>query len=378
MKPALPHNETERLQALHKLQILDTKADPDFDALTKLAALICQSEISVISLIDKNRQWFKARLNMSELETPRETSFCAHAILQPDILTYVPDALLDPRFADNPNVNKENGIRFYAGAPLLLQPGLALGTLCVVDSVPRELTEDQQNALMLLAKQAVSLIQNRLLAREKALQQQTLLTVTEHVPVLLGQIDRQQRYVFCNKKYSEWFGIDPEKAIGRTVAEVFGSAINEELASSLQRCFAGEQIEHITPERFGRILNLCFVPQKNTGGIVEHVVIVASDITEMHLQQQKIQQERDRLDAIIQGTNLGTWEWNIQTSQTIYNPRWYQMLGLPEEPQTSISTWERLLHPDDIAHSKALLEQHFSGEVPFYDVKFRMRHSDGH
>ena len=378
MKPALPHNETERLQALHQLQILDTKADPDFDALTKLAALICQSEISVISLIDKNRQWFKARLNMSELETPRETSFCAHAILQPDILTYVPDALLDPRFADHPNVQTENGIRFYAGAPLLLQPGLALGTLCVVDSVPRELTEDQQNALMLLAKQAVSLMQNRLLAREKALQQQTLLTVTEHVPVLLGQIDRQQRYVFCNKKYSEWFGIDPEKAIGRTVAEVFGSAINEELASSLQRCFAGEQIEHITPERFGRILNLCFVPQKNSGGIVEHVVIVASDITEMHLQQQKIQQERDRLDAIIQGTNLGTWEWNIQTGQTIYNPRWYQMLGLPEEPQTSISTWERLLHPDDMAHSKALLEQHFGGEVPFYDVKFRMCHSDGH
>lgn len=378
MKPALPHNETERLQTLHQLQILDTNTDPDFDALTKLAALICQTPISVVSLVDDNRQWFKAKLNLQEQQTPRETSFCAHAILQPEQLTYVPDTLLDARFDNNPNVSKTNGFRFYAGAPLLIKPGLALGTLCVIDTVPRELTEAQQEALKLLAKQAVNLMQNRKLSREKTLQQQTLLTITEHVPVLLGQIDRQQRYLFCNKKYADWFGIDPTKTIGRTITEVFGQSIGDEFAPFLQRCFLGEQIEYTTPDRFGRILNLCFVPQKDTNGAVENVVIVAADITESHLHQQKIQQERDRLDAIIRGTNLGTWEWNIQTGQTIYNPRWYQMLGLPEEAQTSISTWETLLHPDDMAPSKAVLEQHFQGKVPFYDVKFRMRHRQGH
>jgi PAS domain S-box-containing protein len=378
MKPALPHNETERLQALHKLQILDTQTDPDFDALTKLAALICHTQTSVISLIDENRQWFKARLNLDELETPRATSFCAHAILQPEQLTYVPDAKLDARFANNPNVTKSNGIRFYAGAPLLIKPGLALGTLCVIDTVPRELTEAQQEALILLAKQAVSLMLNRKLHREKTLQQQTLFTITEHVPVLLGQIDQQQRYVFCNKKYDEWFGIDPITAIGSTIEDVFGSAVSEELAPALQRCYAGEQVEHTIHERFGRILNLCFVPQKSTDGTVEHVIIVANDITETHLHQQKMQQERDRLDAIIRGTNLGTWEWNIQTGQTIYNPRWYQMLGLQVEPHTSISTWESLVHPEDMASSKAALEQHFLGKTNFYDVKFRMRHTQGH
>lgn len=378
MKPALPHNEAERLNFLYQLQILDTQADPDFDALTRLAALICQSQTSLISLVDKDRQWFKAKLNLAENETGRDVSFCAHAILQPEQLTYVPDAISDPRFADSPLVTKPNGIRFYAGAPLVIKPGLAVGTLCVIDTTPRELTEAQKEALKLLAKQAVSLMQNRLLAREKAQQQQTLTTVTEHVPVLLGQIDRQQRYVFCNAKYSAWFGVKPEQAVGRTISEVFGKERSDELAPWLARCFAGEQVEYISPERNDRILSLCFVPQKTTQGEVEHVVIVGTDITESHLQQQKTQQERDRLDAIIQGTNLGTWEWNIQTGVTIYNARWYQMLGLPEESHTTIATWERLLHPDDLQPSTELLQQHFAGLLPFYDVKFRMRHQLGH
>uniref|UniRef100_UPI0027BA3DC3 PAS domain S-box protein n=1 Tax=Rheinheimera sp. TaxID=1869214 RepID=UPI0027BA3DC3 len=164
----------------------------------------------------------------------------------------------------------------------------------------------------------------------------------------------------------------------RSISEVFGQAISDELAPSLQRCFLGEQIEYITPERHGRILNLCFVPQKSAQNKVEHVVIVATDITESHLHQRKIQQERDRLDAIIQGTNLGTWEWNIQSGKTYYNSRWYQMLGLPVESHTTIATWEKLLHPDDMTPSTEMLKRHFAGLLPFYDVKFRMRHKDGH
>lgn len=378
MKPALPHNEAERLNFLYQLQILDTQADPEFEDLIRLAALVCGAETSLISLVDKDRQWFKARLNLPLCETARDISFCGHAILQPDELTYVQDATRDPRFADSPLVTQPNGIRFYAGAPLLLKPDIAVGTLCVIDSTPRELTNAQQEALKLLAKQAVSLMRNRLLAREKASQQQTLITVTEHVPVLLGQIDRQQRYVFCNGKYASWLGIKPEQVVNRTVEEIFDKSIQDEMSPWLARCFSGEQVTYVTPERHGRILSFCFVPQLSSAGAVEHVVIVGTDITESHLQQQKNQQERDRLDAIIQGTNLGTWEWNIQTGKTIYNARWYQMLGLTEEAETTIATWERLLHPDDLAPSYEALQRHFAGLLPFYDMKFRMRHHDGH
>ncbi len=378
MKPALPSNEAQRLQALYQLQILDSLHEPAFEALSKLACLICNAPTSALSLIDINRQWFKASINIDVPETPREEAFCAHAILTPDQLTYVPDTYNDPRFSDHPAVLRENGIRFYAGAPLRINEDIALGTLCVVDSVPRELSKEQLEALRLLSAQAVTLMQNRLIAINSLEQQQTLKTIAEHVPVLLGQVDRQFRYVFCNKKYADWFGIDTEAAIGRTIADIFGEQAFAELEPSLHKVLQGEQIDFVAQPRAGRVFNICFVPQKSPTGGYEHIIIVASDITDNHQQQLKTQHERDRLDAIIQGTNLGTWEWNIPTGRTYYNNRWFSMLGLPPDKHTTIKLWEQLLHPDDVAQATLLLQQHFNGELPFYDVKFRLLHSKGH
>jgi len=378
MKPALPANEAQRLDALYRLQILDSLQDPAFEALSKLACLICGTPTSALSLIDVDRQWFKARINIDVPETPRDEAICAHAILQPDQLTYVPDTLADPRFADHPAVLQEDGIRFYAGAPLRINSDIALGTLCVVDSVPRHLSEAQLEALRLLSAQAVTLMQNRLVALRSKEQKQTLSTIIEHVPVLLGQVDRQYRYVFCNQKYAQWFGIDRDAAIGKTVVEVFGQEAFAELEPHFQQVWQGKEVEFIAQPQSGRVFNINFVPQQSATGRIEHIIIVASDITDNHQQQQKTQHERDRLDAIIQGTNLGTWEWNIPTGRTYYNPRWFSMLGLPPEKQTSIQTWEKLLHPDDFAHATLLMQQHFKGDLPFYDVKFRMKHSQGH
>jgi PAS domain S-box-containing protein len=378
MKPALPSNEAQRLQALYQLQILDSLQEPAFEALNKLACLICNTPTSALSLIDVDRQWFKASINISVPETPRDEAFCAHAILTPDQLTYVPDTLNDPRFADHPAVLSANGIRFYAGAPLRIGDNIALGTLCVVDSVPRELNSEQLEALRLLSAQAVTLMQNRLVAIKSIEQQQTLTTVTENVPVLLGQIDREFRYVFCNQKYADWFGIDTQAAIGKSIAEVFGQQAFDELEPHLHKVLQGEQIDFVAQPRAGRVFNICFVPQKSANGCFEHIVIVASDITENHQQQQKTQHERDRLDAIIQGTNLGTWEWNIPSGRTYYNDRWFSMLGLPQDKETSINTWEQLIHPDDLPQATLLLQRHFKGELPFYDVKFRLKHKAGH
>ena len=148
-------NENARLQALHKYKILDTDPEKAFDDLTILASHICETPVALITLIDSNRQWFKSKVGVGISETPREVSFCSRAIQQPELFV-VPDASKDPRFSSNPFVVSDPKIRFYAGAPFTSSDGHPLGTVCVVDMVPRQLTPDQENALVALSRQVQS------------------------------------------------------------------------------------------------------------------------------------------------------------------------------------------------------------------------------
>lgn len=152
MQAAIAPNELERLTALRDLDILDTDAEPEFDELVTLAAALCSTPISLVSLVDENRQWFKAAIGLPFRETPRDVAFCSHAILEPFVFT-VEDATADPRFADNPMVTGDTDIRFYAGIPVSDPEGLLVGTLCVLDTVPRKLTPEQNRALEILARQ---------------------------------------------------------------------------------------------------------------------------------------------------------------------------------------------------------------------------------
>lgn len=160
IEATLPHNEHERLQELYKSNLLDTGPEPDFDEIVQLASRICNVPISLITLIDAGRQWFKARTGINIYETERGISFCSHAILQDDIME-VKDASKDDRFSDNPFVTQEPNVRFYAGVPLVTDKGYKLGTLCVIDKTPRVLDEDQTFGLKVLAKQIIKLIELR-------------------------------------------------------------------------------------------------------------------------------------------------------------------------------------------------------------------------
>ena len=146
-------NENDRLDALVRLEIMDTPSEPEFDELVEVAAAICEVPISLITLLDERRQWFKAAVGLTAQETSREVAFCSYAIQQPEIMT-VEDATLDPRFAGNPLVTGEMGMRFYAGVPISSAEGTPLGTLCVIDRVPRRLTKVQLSALRVLGHQA--------------------------------------------------------------------------------------------------------------------------------------------------------------------------------------------------------------------------------
>ena len=157
----IPSNELERLAALRAYDILDTLPEKAFDDLTRIAGQICQTPVVLVSLLDGERQWFKSRIGMEDVETAREVSFCAHAILDQIHVLTVPDATKDPRFADNPLVTGDFHLRFYAGAPLVSSTGHAVGALCVIDHVARQLSDAQRDALEVLGRQIVAQMELR-------------------------------------------------------------------------------------------------------------------------------------------------------------------------------------------------------------------------
>ena len=263
MKADFPHNEIARLDLLQQLAILDTLPEQNYDGLAELAKYIADTPIATVTLVDRDRQWFKAKIDLDIDESPRDVAICAHAILNPLEITYLPDTLLDKRVADSPLVTAENGIRFYVGVPLLVND-LAVGTLCVMDRQPRQLTASQLAALKRLAEQTEALLSSRLVA---------------------------------------WRSIK----------------------------------------------------QKN-----------------------QLAFEKQRLDAIIVGTQLGIFEWDLQSDQTIYNSHLFNLLSLPEDEQYTADFWRQRIYPDDFNQVNDKLFAHINGQAPFFDVKLRMQHKDRH
>jgi signal transduction histidine kinase len=179
--PAKPENELERLSSLYSYNILDTLPEENIDAITRIASQICGTSISLVSLIDADRQWFKSKQGMAVEETPREFAFCAHAILNPVETFIVPDSAKDSRFVDNPYVTGEPHVAFYAGVPLVNKDGHAMGTLCVLDNKPKELTEEQKLSLKALARQVVALMELKRANTELEKSQQELTNLNEEL-----------------------------------------------------------------------------------------------------------------------------------------------------------------------------------------------------
>ncbi|HRI68137.1 MAG TPA: PAS domain S-box protein, partial [Polyangium sp.] len=221
-----PSNEAERLQALLEANILDTDPEIDFDDVAALIASICSTPIALVSLVADERQWFKAKLGFKFTETPRDVAFCAHAILEPDVFV-VPNAIEDERFFDNPLVIGEEQVRFYAGAPITTSEGYNVGEVCVMDRIPRGLSELQKAALRTLARQVATQMEvrrmnHRLNARSQQIEEarrqlDDLLANATDLIVILGSRG-QIKYV--NRAWIQVLGHDIEQSIGRSIFDM--------------------------------------------------------------------------------------------------------------------------------------------------------------
>ncbi len=262
MKPALPADEAERLVRLHSLQVLDTPGDPVLDGLVRCASAISGCPVALVSLVDGDRQWFKARHGLDAAETPRDEAFCAHAILG-DGLFEVPDARRDPRFSDNPLVLGDPNIVFYAGEPLALD-GHKLGTLCVIDRAPRQLDATQRELLAGLARAVEHWLASRALKLESDQMHQRCQLAVEAAQLGLIEIDPSRSCVSLD-----------DRAMRQHERHVPGGEL------SLERWLASFEIgdrERLraaigAPARDGATLTLTAALAQSRGGAMRHLEI---------------------------------------------------------------------------------------------------------
>ena len=352
MKALLPSNEAARLEALSKYEILDTAMESVFDDLTRLAAYICGVPIAIISIVDRDRQWFKSKIGIQIGETSRDDSLCAHAILQIDPLI-IPDTKQDDRFADNALVTDNPHIRFYAGAPLIDPDGFALGTLCLIDYVPRQLSHEQQDALVVLSRQVMmqlSLRRNILALQESNNQCQLADAAMQRMvrfqkAILDGanysiiSTDRKGLIKTVNAAAERWLGYTATELIGKTPAlfhdaievEQYARELSQELGTLIEPGFevfaakarSGQADErewtYIRSDgsRFPALLSVTAL--RDSCDNITGFVGIAKDISDRILVQEALKKSEQKLALHFQQTPVAVVEWNLNFEITNWN-----------------------------------------------------------
>ena len=378
----LPANELDRLRGLQELDVLDSAAEAEFDALVHVAALVCDVPISLVSLVDADRQWFKANVGLPGVsETPRELAFCAHAILDNDILE-VADATQDPRFADNALVTGAPDIRFYAGAMLRLSTGEHVGTLCVIDRQPRQLSSTQRQILRHLALAAGQALESRKLARAHAVSQGRFSALSEAAPLGVFSTDAQGACTYTNPRWQAIYGLSQEESLGagwsRTLHPDDRAEVFAQWQSAALRC-ADFDMEFRLRHDDGTVLHVRAVARPvldEQGQVVGHVGSV-EDVTTRLLQRQALEAAHERITLATDSGGIGVWDFNVQTLVLKWDVWMHRLFGLPDaERSDSYDLWVRHVHPEDRAAADVAFKSALLGSGD-YEHEFRVVWPDG-
>lgn len=402
-------SEDSRLETLRKLEILDTNDEKDLDDIVRLVATICEVPIALISLVDERRQWFKAKVGIDGRETPREHALCAHAILQNDLMI-VPDALADERFASSPLVTGPMGIRFYAGMPLITTDGYTLGTLCIKDRRPRNLTDFQCLSLRTLARNVTKQFELKYMARQLDERAHTLeesnmkLAILnresrsnlDHIKTLQDQLEIRERqyremvenatdliYELNVEGYFSFVNPVMERVSGYTREELFTMRYWELVYQDHRERiidFYKEQrksgkrntyLEFIMLTKsgegiwIGQNVNMQFTDDYK----VVKVSVISRDITILKNIELKRMESENRFRALAENAPVGIFQTDTTGTCTYVNKCVSEITGMPEEDMLR-EGWIKAVYPDDIMRVTTTLHQAIA-ESRRFKVEFR-------
>lgn len=332
-----PASENSRLGALRSYDILDSLPEKDYDDITYLAAQICQTPISLISLVDETRQWFMSNHGIPVRETPVEYSFCAHSILNPGETFVVTDSRQDERFAENPLVTGDPSVVFYAGTPLVDEDGFALGSLCVIDNQPKVLTEEQLKALKILAGQVSNLLKLRRKNKELSESEAHFRSLLSQAPVATALFTgKEMRISLANELMVSHWGKD-SSVVGKPLIEAIPEIRDQPFLKILH-----DVLETGTPyvaenmpaqlEVNGKLetfyFDFTYQPIKNKHGEVYAVMNVAVEVTDRFLTQQKIDAAQKQILASFEESPVAIALIDaFELTYTMANPFYGQLVG---------------------------------------------------
>ncbi len=390
IKPLLPINEAERIGALMEYHILDTMPEDEFDEITKFASNICGTPISIITLIDSNRVWFKSCQGIEGSGSPRDLSFCTHSINKPDEMLLISDSREDIRFFDHPAVTGDPNVVFYAGVPLVTPAGYALGTLCVVDHQPKILTEEQANTLKLMSKQVVKLLElrkmNLHLDGKKKLLKQTLELYEQTSQVAkvggweMDLLKQQLSWTAVTRQIHE-VAIDFEPDV-QTALNFYKEGENRDRIAQLFNTAVqtgqpyDAELEIVTAKG-----NTCWVRAKGetefVNGKCVRVYGIFQDIHEQKVKDILLARSEEQFRLTFDHSSSGMAIVAADYSWIKVNDSLCKIIGYERKDMTA-ETFARLSLPYDMAKQEILVQEMLAGKTNHYQLEKKYFHKQGH